>query len=1075
MFLKIRLRADLRRILTVLLLLIASVVSKAQTITLNVENESIEKVFRLIEKQTTYHFFYATEAISVSKPVSFKLTNEPLVNVLRACFRDQPLTYVFNEDRIVVRVVPPKLDIPGDRVINGKVVNEAGEPVAGVTVNIKGTLLTTATDAAGVFHFEKAPDHVVLVVSGAEIETVELGVGEGAEVLVRVKRNVGLLDETVVIGYGTTTRRFGTGTVSNIKAADLESQPVSNPLSVLGGKMSGVQVVQSSGMPNSSVTIRIRGRNSIANGNNPLVIIDGVPFSADALNGPMGGAGENISSPFDNINPNEIESIEVLKDADASAIYGSRSANGVILITTKKGKTGKKSIDVRYYTGIGRINRKMDLLNTSEYLNMRREAFRNDQVTPSAGNAPDLLVWDTTRFTDWQDELIGNTSTTNDANISTSGGNANDQYHAAFGYHKETTVLPGPFKAEKVSGNLGFTHHSENKRFTLNLTTSYLVNFNRLPQREFANLITLPPDAPPVFDENHNLNWANSTWANPIANTYLTVANNSETFLANLSLSYELIRHLQLKLSAGYSSIHMKENFLSPKASANPAFNPESFSTFGDRTNHTYIIEPQASYHVDFKKHTIELLAGTTWQYSNQQSLYLYGSGYSTDDLITNLAAASTVFPLSQSDNDYKYLGTFARINYNYSKELIIDLNVRRDGSSRYGSANRFANFGSAGAAWIFAGANQSKERNTLSFGKLKASAGTTGNDQIGDYKYLNLYSNYYYSYQGLSTIYPVQLFNPDYSWEQVRKFEISTEFGFLKDHILFNANFYRNLTTNQLIQYALPSQTGFTGIIGNIPAKIVNDGIEFEVTGKVESKQGLNWSGAFNISFPRNRLKSFRDLSSSTYANYYVIGKSINTEKRLAFNGVDPVTGVYQFVDFDHDGQIGGTGDMQSLVSTDLKYFGGIQQTLRYKKVSLNFLVQFTCQPKALNYLYFFSRPGNRNNQPDLVLDRWQQPGDQTTVQRFSNSSDDPNIGFFHLTESDAIFSSASFIRLKNVYLEYDLMNDRFKKGGVEGMKIFLQAQNLLTISSYKGLDPETQSYLPVLRIFTAGVQVTL
>ena len=398
--------------------------ARGQLISLSVKNESLEKVFLLVEQQSDYKFIYSTEQINLSRPVTLTVADEQLSTVLTKCFSEQPLQYTISGKHILVK---ERKISPPNHTLTGKVINEEGIGVAGITLTIRGTQLQTASDLNGNFMLQDIPLNAVLLVSGAEIDSRELPVGKESYVVIPIKFRVGSLDEAIVMAYGKTNKRVTTGTIAKVTKEEIKKQPVGNILSVLPGRISGVQITPVSGAPGTNVIVQIRGRNSIANGNNPLYIVDGVPFPATTLNNSTGGAG-TTSSPLDNLNPSDIESIEVLKDADATAIFGSRGANGVILITTKKGTPGKTLFSVRAYTGFGDVTRRLPLLSTQDYLKMRREAYANDGVTPTSIDAPDLLLWDTAKYTDWQQVLLGEQVHTTDINTGLSGGNEQTQF-----------------------------------------------------------------------------------------------------------------------------------------------------------------------------------------------------------------------------------------------------------------------------------------------------------------------------------------------------------------------------------------------------------------------------------------------------------------------------------------------------------------------------------------------------------------------------------------------------------------------------------------------------------------------
>lgn len=1044
--------------------------ARGQLLSFSVNKEPLEKVFLLIEQQSGYNFIYTGEQLTSALPVTVTVTGESLSAVLDKCFSAQPLTYFINDKHILIKTKDLSVN---KRTLRGRVVNEEGTGVAGVTVSVQGTSVQTATNQQGEFTLNNVATGAIIVVTGAEIEPLELNTRELPFVQLQVKPKVGTLDETYVIAYGKSSRRLATGSVTSIKKEEITKQAISNPLAILSGRVAGLQVTQVSGTPGSPFIIRLRGQNSIASGNDPLIIVDGVPYPYNGMN-LLYGSGI-LASPLATINPSDIESIEVLKDADATSIYGSRGANGVILITTRKAQGSTTNITIRSYAGFGRAASKIKLLNTPQYIAMRKEAFANDGVVPTSANALDLAVWDTTRYTDWQRELIGNTMHVADTKLEFSGGNAQTRFLFGAGYHGESTVVPDKkFGEEKLSGNVNIQHRTLDQRLRFSLTTAYARNVTKLPRNDLAGYLFLSPNAPRLFNDLGDLNWENSTWQNPLSELRKIYRSESENLMTNLNVSFQLLQSLELKATVGYTMVRVRDHVRMPKSSYDPAQPSIATASFGSTTLNTLIAEPQLRYHKSIKQLTFEALVGSTFQSSTQRSMTQNGSGYSSDDLLHSIAAASQVITGSESDVRYRYIGAFARLSANVKQRYILSLNGRRDGSSRYGPANRFASFGSVGAAWIFSQEPLLGQLSWLSHGKLKASAGVTGNDQIGDYNYLDIYNASVYPYQGVIGLQPRQLFNPTFNWEKVTKYEVGIDLGLLANRILLSSNYYINTSDNQLVQYGLPPSSGFSGILRNLPARVRNTGVELELSATVVKSKNWQWQSSFNITFPKNKLIRFDNLASSSYANTYVVGQPLFIAKTLKSEGVDPATGYYRFHDFDRSGAITTPNDQQRVVFTGQEWFGGWQNSLNYRQLSLSFLVQFTQQKNAYSYVNLFPMPGSFNNQPVLVMDRWQKPGDNSAMQRFSVSGSDAGNAFFYYRSSDAAYSNASFLRLKNIYLSYSFDRILGRKLSANQCTIFLQAQNVFTISSFESIDPETRSAMPPIRMFTGGFQLS-
>lgn len=1064
----------LRKVL-LLVFLFVSLNGLAQTFTFSFQRASLARVFAQIEQRSDYRFLYSEEVLALGNPVSFTVNNAPLDSILRLCFYQQPLGYSMEGKHIVVRKKIIEKPVPLTRELRGKVVNTENEPLAGITISIKQSGMAMATDVHGEFYFMNLPAKATLLVTGGEIVPQEVEASPNSYQLIVVQQRMSVLDETFVIAYGKSNKRSSTGTISSVKKSEISKQPVHNILSVLSGRVSGLQVTTVSGAPGSSINLHLRGINSIANGSDPMIVIDGIPYPSQALNGVIGGGAGTSSSPLNTLNPSDIESIEILKDADATAIYGSRGANGVILISTVKGKAGKTSVSANFYHGFGRITRQMELLNTRDYLIMRREAFANDGANPTTANAPDLLLWDTTRQTNWQSVLLGNTMHSTDAKVNVSGGSELTQFVFGLGYHRETTVFPGDFGDNRKTTNLNVSHQSADKRFQLSVSATFADYKNTLPQQDLVSAITLAPNSPKLYNSDGSLNWENGTWTNPLSRTEALFTTQTTNLISNISASYKLRKGLWVKFNGGYNRLDNYDHSATPKTAFNPASNPVSTAQFGNKHISTLIGEPQFEYINRFGENEFSALAGATFQKTSQYFLYQRGTGYNSDALLNSLRAASQVSVLSEGDLEYRYIGIFSRLKLDLKRKYLFTFTLRRDGSSRYGDENRFSTFGSIGAGWVFTNEKLFKKQKLLSFGKLKGSAGITGNDQIGDYRYLNLYTTYTSSYLNSTVFYPEQLYNPVFGWEKVRKLEGSLELGFLNDRLLFTLNYYHNTTSNQLVNYPLPGTTGFSAIVKNIPAVIQNTGFEMELQAKVLQTKRVTWNSSFNITFPRNKLISFENLSTSSYANRYVIGEPLTIAKRYKWLGVNPATGNHQFEDFNRDGFISTSGDLQQIVFTGQRYFGGMQHSISTGRWEFSVLCQFASVPNATNYLTAFLRPGLLMNQPVAVLGRWQKPGDITDVQRFANTTGGSNTAFTNYRQSDAAYSNASFIRVKNAVISFTVFRPNKQPKMLQEFNVFLKANNLFTITRYKGLDPETLTLLmPPIRLVTGGFQIT-
>lgn len=957
-------------------------------------------------------------------------------------------------------------------------VTDGRTPLPGVTIAVKGKTNTAViSDYNGQYRIAASVQDT-LVVSFIGFKTAVIPVAGRSTIAIVLQFDTTTLQEVRVnAGYYSVKESERTGSIARITAKDIETQPVTNVLATMQGRMAGVNITQQTGLPGGGFDIKIRGQNSLrTDANAPLYIIDGVPYSSDPIGSSLTGtAFPKVVNPLNNINPDNIESIEVLKDADATSIYGSRGANGVVLITTKRGKTGKTTFVFTTSTGAGSVTKFMDLMNTDQYIAMRKQAYANDGITKYKATDYDINgTWDQSRYTDWQKELLGGTAQITDFQGTLTGGSENTQFLLSGSFHRETTVFPGDFLYKKGGGQFNLNHRSENERFKINFSAGYNIQDNNQPSYDFTyDARALAPNAPALYQPNGELNWENGTWSNPLRNLNTKYESKTNDLVANTLISYEIVPDLFLKSSFGYTSLATLETRIVPTTIYNPAFNVSSANAglfVNDTKRNSWIVEPQLNWSKTLGSGKFDVLLGGTFQSQTTTKLQQSGIGFASNNLIYNLAAAKTISVSLNDETIYKYQAFFGRLNYTLQQRYIVNLTARRDGSSRFGPGNQFANFGAVGAAWLFGKENFLANSSWLSFGKLRSSYGITGSDQIGDYQYLDTYRTSGVLYNGVSGLQPSRLFNSDFGWETNKKLELALELGFLKDRIFTTAAWYQNRSSNQLVGYPLPGTTGFTSLQSNLDAVVENSGLELTLRTVNFNSRNFNWTTHFNITFAKNKLLSFPGLETSSYSQQYRIGEPLNIKLFYQFERVNPQTGIYEFKDVNQDGKITFPDDKQTVVDLNPEYYGGIQNTLTYKGFALDFLFQFV---KQQNRLYPMGVAGLMSNQPARMVNNWKEAGDIADYQRYATGTNLNAVSGDNLyTESTASITDASYIRLKNISLSYDVpLHLKTLQ-----CKLMMQGQNLLTFTKYEDGDPEFSSYgfLPPLKVITAGVQLT-
>jgi len=1061
-------------------------------ITLELKETTLREALKNVESLSGFRMTYPTEQVVKFSNISLKKGTRSVSATLDMLLEATGLDYKQVSNSVILfkkeGTTPPATSHltngaqqteVADGTITGKVTDESGNGIPGVTVAIKGTTNGTFTDGEGTYQLRNVASDATLIFSIIGFETQEVALSGRTSISVTLQESApSKLNEIVVIGYGTTTRRTSTGSVSRVSSKSISEQPVTDPVAALQGRIPGLFIASSSGLPGSNFKVQLRGINSIGAGTDPLYIVDGVPVASEPLNQFPGANGNQ--SPLASINPNDIESIDVLKDADATAIYGSRGANGVVLITTKKGKGGKTKIDANVYSGAGKVTNTVDMMNTAQYRQMRKDAYAMDEIVPTPETAPDLFLWDSTHTMDWQKDFIGNTAKMTDAQLSVSGGNETTRFLVSGSYHKETAVLPGSLGLSRGALHFNLDHSSKDGRFNITFSGNYSAAKDKSMPIDMAQYFNTAPNYP-GYDSTGKFYYVGQSDFSPYSYLKKKATAQTNNLVGNSVLRYTILPGLNVKASLGYNTMDMEQVQTNPESSFNPLSGTPGISYYGNTHVQGYIVEPQIDYTRKLAEGTLQILAGASWQQTISKGSFIEGRGFDSDEMMEDIKSAESVNVRRSLYNQYNYQAVFGRINYNWREKYIVNATFRRDGSSRFGPENRFGNFGAVGAAWLFSNEPFVKSAATfLTLGKLRASYGVTGNDQIGDYQYLPTWGTPNFPYDGSTGLTPSRLYNAGYGWERNKKMEAGIDLGFLDERILLTTNYYRNRSDNLLVDFQLSAQTGFPSILANLPALVQNTGWEFDLNTTNVKNENFAWNTTFNITFSKNKLLEYPDLAASPYAKMYDIGQSLSIVKGFHFLGVDPKTGIAQFQDVNADDYISEEDDMVTIGKTMPDFYGGFHNNFTYKNWSLAVMVQFVKQEGfKIGYGYQGLTLGERANAPADLLGYWRQPDDITDIPRPSTKGDAYDAYRSNYRVSDAQWGDASYIRLKNVSLSYNL-STLTKKWNIDFCRIYLMGQNLLTFTKYKGMDPETQNRytpynMPPLRVITAGIQITL
>lgn len=1074
---------------------------KETMVNFEVHDANLKTSLEKLQEQSGFSIFYSSNLLNKDKKVTISSGTRSVAQVLDLILNGTNLVYIDKGTKVILQekktiLAARDTAAPSNGiVVRGIIKDETGDPIPGATIHVKNGKKYVAADQNGHFSIEVDDPNSVLIFSIVGFTTQEVSLKGQTSFPVTMQRSFSSLSEVQVLGYSSTTKRNNTGAVSSVKASEIAVQTVSNPLTALQGHVAGMEITQDNGLPGGGVRVRIRGNASIMSGYLPLYVIDGVPFTlfngstpaTDALNAyGISGASGSLS-PFSMIAPEDIERIDVLKDADATAIYGSKGANGVVLITTKKGAHGNTKVNANVSHGFGEVSRYIPMMNTPEYLAMRKEAFTNAGTTPGATDY-DLTKWDQTAYTDWQKWAIGGKAKTTTAMASVSGGNSQNTFLYSTSYRKEGTVFPGENNTITFSNRMNASHSSKDNRFNISLSANYTYMKSDLPKTDLSSVYNLPPNFN-AYNADGTFNWDLGVGRNPVALLLQKYSGQTYNMITDLNLRYNIMKDLAIKANLGFTQTSLEQQGIQPNRSVNSTATTDNQLMDSKGKNDNWIAEPFLEYNRSFGDAHLQVIGGTTFQQTKATNTTLRGSGYSSEALLHAISAASTVIVYGSNYSLYKYAAGFGRFNFNYKEKYYLDGTFRRDGSSRFGINNQFGSFGALGAAWIFSQEDFMAGIKPVSFGKLRASYGVTGNDQIANYMYSPIYNTLSttYSYMGISGMVANGIANPNLKWETTKKLDVALELGFLKDRIMLKTDYYQNRTSNMLAYITTPTQIGTNSYAGNLPAVIQNKGWEFELSTTNIATKNFSWNTTLNLTINQNKLLAFDNIQTSSYATTYTVGKSINAPNLFHFTGIDPTTGAPILADLNKSGAVDFSD--RSVGEVGVPYYGGLTNSMTYKGFTLDFTFQFNHRYGYLNSTlnnYFYPFGYDMTNQSTAVLNRWHGAGDGSNIPGASRNYSN---AYYYYANSDANWGDASFIKFKTLSLTYNLPRTLLSKVRIANASIYARGQNLYTWTKQKyTLDPETTQpgtgpglgtgqyiAVPQLRTMTIGMNLSL
>ena len=967
----------------------------------------------------------------------------------------------------------------GQLTISGKVTDRDGEALIGASVMVKGTTNGTVSDIDGKFKLSAAGD-ATLVVSYTGFSTLEVAVNNQTDITVTMQPGIDLT-EVLVTGYGTAIKRELTGNIAKIRTEDIKDMPVTSFDQAMQGKAAGVQITSGNGKLGQAVQIRVRGQSSVSASNEPLIVIDGIPATTGDL-GSFGGA----TNPLADLNPQDIASIEILKDASAAAIYGARAANGVVLVTTKRGKTGRTSVNYGFQYGESNPARQLEFLNTEQYLKLYRQAAANadridglEPTDPSSAafymedffvtQSLGTLGTDRAKDTKWGD-LAYQDAPMQQHDLNISGGNEKTTFYMSGQWFDQKGILIGN-ALNRITGRINVDHQAY-KWLKVGFNTSLSRSFNERisGDRQFDNpmqIVALPPMTPatdpdtglpvgtppgdisiPVY-YNPLINLGNAYY-NTNTNRNLSSVYAQISILDGLSFRSEFALDMLDQQEELYYNSKTQRNFGAPQGIGQNLFTRvENYNT------NNYF-----TYNTGFGSTKLDLTAGMAYQQSQQKTNFIEGQDFPSD-AYRQIASAARKTDGSSTETNFRFLSYFARANFKLAEKYLVGVSVRSDGSSRFGKESRYGFFPAASLGWIVSEEGFLNNIKAISFLKVRASYGRTGNAEIGNFPQLGLFQGDA-GYNGAPGQRPSQLGNPDLSWETTDQFDAGIDFGLFKDRLTGEIDFYSKSTTGLLLNVNVPGSTGFATQFRNV-GKLSNRGVEVVLNTDV-LKGAFRWRTSLNFAANKNEITDLQGQIIEAGLNNMsraVEGQPLGTYFTAEYAGVDPANGDALWYKNATEGNRETTNShsqaQRVVVGSPLPdWIGGVTNTFSYKGLELSVLFSAVIG-NELNF-YGVGRFSSANarfedNQTVDQLNAWTPENPNTNIPEarlFFNNGAQPSSRFIQ---------DGSFVRLRNATLSYNFPKSLTSKAKIQSLRVFVTGQNLLTWTNYIGWDPEVNA----------------
>ncbi len=1025
-------------------------------VTLNATGKTIKQVIEMLEEQQDYSFFYSDKLADLEKTVNISANNENIASVLGKLFQGTNIAFKVEPDNQIVLSLKGQRPNPDQRTrkISGTVTDGQGEALVGVSIKVEDSTTGTITDLNGAWTLNVPADsRLTFTYIGYFPQTIRVSADRSVYNITMTEDNQ-LLEEVVVIGYGSMKRKDITTSVSVVSTSDIDERPLIDAAQALQGKAAGVQVVQPSGAPGTGMSIRVRGATSVQASNEPLYVVDGIPS-------------DNISG----LSPNDIESIQVLKDASSAAIYGARAANGVVLITTKRGQAGTPQVKLSAYAGISMLGKKIDALNTEQYKELMKELRAVSSVAPDIPESEH-------RYTDWTD-LFFKTGITQNYQLSLSNGTDKLQYFVSGGFSDEQGIVDkAKFQRYNFRTNID-SQQTKWLKLALNFSYSHTlgswVNENSSSMRSgsILSVINTPPfmqkwdpENPGQYDESAY----GSRILNPLAANDPDNTTTTDYLKGSLGLVFDLAKGLQFKSTFGINlSNEHWDYFLDPNTTSDGRASKgrveESYSR-----NLEWLWENILTYDRSFNKHNLSLMGGAT-----QQRAIANGASLAGFDLSASYPDLHSIAAANQIDKDactsyasaWSLASFLGRVAYNYDSKYLMTVNFRADGSSRFAPGHRWGYFPSVSAGWRISSEKFMQPlQEVVNDMKIRVGWGMNGNQSgIGNYDYLAIMSASRVTpttdnlYPGMA-IAPYSAANTELTWEKTTQWNAGIDVSMFNSRLTFSLDAYYKKTTDLLLTVSLPDNVNLPGGITRNDGEMTNKGMELALSSQ-NFTGAFKWSTDFNISFNRNKLTKLGLNKVYYYAEMYETrenaiilkeGLPLGTFFGYISEGVNPETGDIVYKDLNDNGVID-PGDRTTIGCAQPDFIYGMTNTFSYKGFSLSVFLQGS----QGNDIFNASRIDMEGmidfrNQSTAVLDRWKRPGMITDIPRVGNVE--------NIHNSTRFVEDGSYLRLKTITLSYDFQPKWLKKISLSKLQAYVTGQNLLTFTNYKGYDPEVNAY---------------